>query len=321
MAQINSRAGRCHSPPARPIASQASRPRDTIIAALRNKISVIERRHGALPSSPSAEASRRPASAHAWTTGADTIDAAIGPFGLEVGAVHEVKPDVADQTLAAAACASARAFALTLAGRRLRSQNRKPPAAETGVFQPDILICGLAASDAELGHWYGPGLLSFGLDPARLLVVSARRQSDVLWALEDGLRSRALVAVIGQIDDVDLTPARRLALAAGETQTPCLLITHPRGSAVAATATRWRISPSATAPHPLDIASPGAQRFAVGLERCRSQPPRLAGQDFVLEWRDETFCFHMAGQFSDRASAPGKSARSGENLIRLTARA
>src|SRR6185312_725801 len=36
---------------------------------------------------------------------------------------------------------------------------------------------------------YGPGLLRLGLDPARLLLVRATRPSDLLWALEEALRT------------------------------------------------------------------------------------------------------------------------------------
>ena len=44
------------------------------------------------------------------------------------------------------------------------------------------------------GDLYAPGLAAFGLDLRRLILVSARRDAEVCWALEEALRSRSLAA-------------------------------------------------------------------------------------------------------------------------------
>ena len=72
----------------------------------------------------------------------------------------------------------------------------------------------------EGGGPYGPGLDLFGLSPARLLVLTVSRPADVLWAMEEGLRCRALACVIAELTgegaEADLTATRRLSLAARE---------------------------------------------------------------------------------------------------------
>ena len=61
---------------------------------------------------------------------------------------------------------------------------------------------------------YGPGLAAFGLDPGRLIVVRARTDKDVFWAMEEGLRCSRLVAVVGEVGALDCSAGRRLQLAA-----------------------------------------------------------------------------------------------------------
>ena len=73
---------------------------------------------------------------------------------------------------------------------------------------------------SEGGGPYGPGLDLFGLASARLLVLRVPQPVDVLWAMEEGLRCRALACVIAELTGegavADLTATRRLTLAARE---------------------------------------------------------------------------------------------------------
>ena len=52
---------------------------------------------------------------------------------------------------------------------------------------------------AENGAPYGPGLDGAGIAPERLITVAAARARDVLWAMEEALRCRAVGVVIGEI--------------------------------------------------------------------------------------------------------------------------
>ena len=73
-----------------------------------------------------------------------------------------------------------------------------------------VLWCTSSQFIREAGELYGPGLSALGLDPNQFLIVEAHKDSDVLWAIEEGLRSKTQALVIGCLDDVPLTPARRL---------------------------------------------------------------------------------------------------------------
>ncbi len=203
------------------------------------------------------------------------IDARLGPLGLDPGGIHEVKP----KTTGAGARCAALAFALRLAARRLQHICAGKPAVD-----PRILWCTTTAAAAEYGHLYGPGLAAFSLDPRSLIVAEAARTPEVLWAMEEGLRSGSLALVLGDHDDVGLTPARRLSLAAEETGTPCVLLTPAHVPGCAATATRWRIATAASATHAFDPLAPGDMRCEAMLERCRSARAG-ADVDCLLEWR------------------------------------
>jgi protein ImuA len=95
------------------------------------------------------------------------------------------------------------------------------------------------------------GMLPF-LDPARLILVMARRADDLLWAAEEGLRSGAVGAVVADLTDLPaLTPVRRLQLAAeagrgaitGGGTLPLGLILLPGAGGAAGTESRWHMAP------------------------------------------------------------------------------
>jgi protein ImuA len=127
-----------------------------------------------------------------------------------------------------------------------------------------------------------PGLTPFGLDTAQVLTVEAERATELLWAIEEGLRCPALGAVLGEIDDLPLPAARRLQLAAETGQVAGLIVTPERAMAGGAT-TRWRVT---TAPSPTTPwGGLGAPAWHVSLERCRNGLPR----SWTLAWRDGQF--------------------------------
>lgn len=237
-----------------------------------------------------------------WQLGAEEADALIGPDGLEIGGVHEVKPALREPGVSwAATWAAAFVFSLTLGIRR--------SAMNSGRARGPILFCRPAALSNELGGLYGRGLETLGLAPDRLVIVETANAADTLWVMEEGLRSESLALVVGLLHTVALTPARRLALAAAAHRSPCLLLTHPRAEATAATATRWRVGPAPSAPHPFDQHAPGAPRFTADLERCRAQPLSVETASFSLEWCDEALCFRLASGVADRTDAARRSGR------------
>src|SRR5215470_374423 len=94
--------------------------------------------------------------------GVDAIDRSLPGGGLALGAVHEILGSGGDEEDGAAACGFIAGLLARLgAGPVFWCLKR-----------PDL---------------YGPGLVAHGLDPARLVVVTAPRDEDTLWAVEEGL--------------------------------------------------------------------------------------------------------------------------------------
>jgi protein ImuA len=223
------------------------------------------------------------------------------PRGLEPSSVHEIKgAPSAPGGASAADWLGAIGFAARLAVRRLAGLAEMPSAsAQPPGFQPWVLWCWPKALAGEFGAPSAAGFAHLGLDPSRLVIVETARAGEALNAIEESLKAQSLAVVIGVLDEIELTPARRLSLAAGETATPCLVVTHPASAPAGATATRWRIGRSASAAHRFDRRAPGAMRFEAVLERCRAKPESAARPAMFLEWSDETRRFGLASVVAD----------------------
>ncbi len=265
--------------------------RSSLIEGLRARIRNIERAPVSLSSPPADHGTgfARPAcTLTPWTFGIVEIDHALPWGGLEPSGLHEIQPRSHSDSWAALG------FALGLLRRRM---------AAFGMAERNLSLWAFSPGAAhEFGHPYGPGLLAFGIDPSALLMVEARRATDLAWTLEEGLKARALIAVLGQIDGANWTLGRRLALAAQAHRTPCLLISSPGTGELGAAMTRWRIETAPSCPHPFDASAPGARRWRATLERCRWGP---TGLTWDLEWSDDAYRFRLAAPLADRADDPG----------------
>lgn len=284
---------------------------------------------------PDAESGCSPAGG--WRLGAPEVDRRLGVSGLVPGGVHEIKPLVwaqyqapfdpeaggshgltdADQRLffgaVAGAAASAFAFALRLAARRVVGCG--PEASDK-----PVLLCSMAEDDYENGALYGPALAPLGLDATRLIKVRVRRLEDALWTIEEALRSQAVSVIIARLDEVLLTPARRLSLAAQDGRTPCLIVSGHDRPGMAATMSRWRVGPAlgwpATNAQAMPDGWPGrcppgfcGGVYRLCLERCRSHAAGGESPPFFLEWCHETLCFRVVSALADGAAEAGRPRR------------
>src|SRR6266702_1222460 len=228
----------------RPASSNSS------LIALRDRIRRIEQpaRHGVLP------------------FGVVALDCALPGGGLALGALHEILGAGGDEEDGAAAAGFAAGILARLgtgslpnppplAGEGIaapccplpRKRGRVRVGAESGEAQGPVLWC-LRRPDL-----YGPGLLAHGLDPARLVLVRARRDEEILWAVEEGLRAgpaAGLAAVVGEIGHLPMVAGRRLQLAAERSGVTALILRRWRSAAEAAAErgqpsaalTRWRVA-------------------------------------------------------------------------------
>jgi protein ImuA len=154
--------------------------------------------------------------------------------------------------------------------------------------------------DHERGRLFGWGARGLGLDPSRLLLISARREPEAQWAFEEALKSGAVSAAIGALDRPAFVATRRLDYAARAGQA-CgfVLRTGPAGD-LSAARLRWRIAAEPSAVHPFDPRAPGAARLRAELVRSRDG---RSGR-FLLEQDDETGRFRLAAGLADHGLAP-----------------
>ena len=246
--------------------------------------------------------------------GVEAIDAALPWGGLPRGAVHAITAAGAEPSrvreeppgealseppgdgglgaLSAFAAALAARFAMTSAARFAATSDTRFAA------MPGPVLWCLARDDL-----YAHGLRAFGLDPARLILVRARRAQEVLWVLEEALRAGGLSVVVGEVAAVDLTAGRRLQLAARTGGGSALLLDRAwsgaarRHAAPAGAVTRWAVAPMA--------AGAGAPRWQIELVRCRGA---VAGQRWQIEWRDASGGFALAAALADRSGRARRSA-------------
>jgi protein ImuA len=187
--------------------------------------------------------------------GIEAIDQALGG-GLARGALHEIAAP------SEAHLAAATGFVVGLAARRH---------ARVFWIAEDMAL-------GESGAPYGPGLDPFNLAPERLLTVAASHRRDLLWAMEEALRCRAMAAVIGEWrhGEIDMVVMRRLSLAAAESGALALLLRSAPAREASTAATRWIVG---AAPSSSSHDSP---RFTAHLVRNRRGPIG----SWMLEWSD-----------------------------------
>jgi protein ImuA len=238
--------------------------------------------------------------AGALPLGIAAIDQALGG-GLARGALHEIAAP------GEAHLAAATGFVLGL----VSSSRQHPPlsfrgasrASEPGIQSQALYLTSLdsgpgatrrpgmtaksilwIAEDmalAESGAPYGPGLDLFNLAPERLLTVGAAHRRDLLWAMEEALRCRAIGAVIGELRHgaLDTVAVRRLSLAATESGALALLLRARPASDASTAATRWIVGAAPSPPAAHDL---GPSRFTAHLVRNRRGPIG----SWILQWSD-----------------------------------
>src|SRR5215471_12505543 len=238
--------------------------------------------------------------------GNPVIDGALGG-GLSAGALHEIAAAREAETAAASG------FALALAARRTSLRGAPPisglPAigsrararndeSAASVLTPGRHVLWIAEdlSLAENGAPHGPGLDGIGIAPERLITVAGARERDVLWAMEEALRCRAVGMVIGEIrpHNIDQVATRRLALAAAAGNALGLILRTAPDDGPSAAATRWIVGAAPSSAH---SGEGDDRRHGVG-------PPRLAARlvrnrrghlgAWIVEWNSVEQRFELA---------------------------
>jgi protein ImuA len=247
------------------------------LQALRHSIQALERRPVTLDGA-----------LHPLVFGIAAIDDALGG-GLAPAALHEVS------ALNETEVPAATGFVCALAGH---------PAQRRAVLWAAEDMAGI-----ESGCPYGPGLEELGLTPDRLIFVAAMRCHDVLWSMEEGLRSRAIGAVIGEIrpaQAIDDVASRRLALACAERGAMGLFLRASPNQRPLPASTRWVVAASRSAPTGHGVGPPALQ-----LELIRNRNGRLGS--WRVEWNrvEQRYCLastHSEPVVSPAADRPDRAA-------------
>ncbi|MEO3430821.1 hypothetical protein AAFN88_18345 [Pelagibius sp. CAU 1746] len=226
--------------------------------------------------------------------GLEALDAALPGGGLPLGALHEIEGERAEWddgvTLG---------FCLALLAR----------------LEKAFPGSGKILWVSRQGDLYPPALVGQGLDPGRFLLVNAKSDAEVLWAMEEGLRCRRLAAVVGEVEGLDRLAGRRLQLAAEASLTATGGVTafalHRRfrplrqGRAASAALSRWRVTPAvsgAVSGDEQEATFIGRPRWRLDLLRCRGAAPG----SWHVEWDDAACGFALASALRDRPLVPGE---------------
>jgi hypothetical protein len=310
------------------------------LTTLRDRIRQIERpaRHGVLP------------------FGVTAIDRALPGGGLALGAVHEILGQGGDEEDGATAAGFAAGILARLSLCSISPTSTRPSSPPIGPWRAERELLrrpGLPsppfrgeregptpqAWESEVGRlaigvgfgpvlWclkrpdlHGPGLSAHGFDPARLVIVAAPRDEEILWAIEEGLRIPGLAAVVGEVGRLPMVAGRRLQLAAERSGVTALLLRRWRNGEEAAAErerpsaalTRWRIAALPSRDIPLQREGNnwiGSPRWRVELLRCRGGVPAA----WDVEVADATGHVSVSAELADRPATPLQ--RNAEPLVR-----
>ena len=157
---------------------------------------------------------------------------------------------------------------------------------------------------APASDLHAPGLLSYGFDPNRLLLVRSSNDVETLAAMEVALREGAAGAVVGEVGKFERTASRRLQLACLRHGTTGLVLRRwPHGHRTAnreasVAVTRWHLTPL---PSVKDGKEPGLPRWHVALTYARGGRPG----EWIMEASDDaTHPLRVVAALADHAPEP-----------------
>jgi protein ImuA len=135
---------------------------------------------------------------------------------------------------------------------------------------------------------------------AGLVLADGRTEGELLWIMEQALRSGAVSAALSTVEAASLAQTRRLEFAARDGAAVGVLLRRT-GGGLSAARRRWRISTLPSPGDPYDVKAPGGFRLCAELTRSRTERPG----SWKLEQDDETYRLRLA----DRLAGDGLGER------------
>lgn len=180
--------------------------------------------------------------------GLGPIEAAFPNGTFPTGAIHELLSERKEDA------AATTGFMATLLGRMMQSGG----------------VCVWISCKRTL---FPASLKFFGIEPERVIFIDAKNEKDLLWMVEEALKCQALAAVVGELQEINLTESRRLQLAVEQSRVTGLLHRHnPRSTNTIAAVSRWKITALPSDPGE-ELPGIGFYRWNVDLLKVRNGEP------------------------------------------------
>ena len=201
-----------------------------------------------------------PKPAQQASVGLGAIESSFSGNSFPVGVVHEL---ISGDRRGAA---STNGFIAALLGRLMRKND----------------YCLWISNQRTL---FPPGLKSFGVEPDRFIFIDIKREKEVLWAVEQGLKCGGLAAVVAELKEISFAQSQRLQLAVEKSRVTGFLHRYqPMSEHALACATRWKIKPL---PSEQEGGLPGLgfPKWQVELTKARNGKPGR----WQLQWKGGRF--------------------------------
>lgn len=143
------------------------------------------------------------------------------------------------------------------------------------------------------GSFYPPSAAALGIELNELIVVRPRSQRDEIWAFDQALRSRAVAAVWGRLEEIPERAYRRLQLSAESGESMGLLIRSPQYMEEPT----WAEVSLHVQACPAEV----SRRFRVSVVRCQGGQ---AGGCGLFEWDEATGRIQGVAPADEASSVP-----------------
>jgi protein ImuA len=141
----------------------------------------------------------------------------------------------------------------------------------------------------EAGRLYAPGLAALGLDPARVVEVAARTETDALWAFEAALGCPGVGLAVCELREtsLELAVTRRATMRARDHGVTGFLLRLASRAEPTAADIRFALAPAPAGTIGGYAAGVGRAAWRLTLEKNRGGPTGA----FSVEWKPHERCF------------------------------
>lgn len=128
---------------------------------------------------------------------------------------------------------------------------------------------------------FPPALVLFGIEPEKVIFIDVKKEKELLWVMEEALKSQGLAAVVAETPEISFTASRRFQLAVEQSRTTGFVIRqNPRNQSTVCPL-RWRIT-SLPSANTNGLPGVGIPRWNVELLKVRNGTPGI----WQIEWNE-----------------------------------